>query len=135
VGKIKNLAGYMVKYMCKPAFLAKCFIAQPPFAKPERKVKVSPKGRPFSKLMTLEEAKINGRLWDCSQNLKRKFKCDFVIDTKTGEIIENAINVHGCDYKVTPNCSLVFMNSSQFNLVVTGKLMEGWEAWKEKMRD
>jgi hypothetical protein len=134
VSKIKNLGAYMVKYMCKPAFLAKCFIAQPPWTKPERKVKSKKSDRPFSKLMTLEEAKINGRLWDCSTNLKQKHKCDFIIDTDTGELIEQAINVHDCKYKITPNCSLIFMDKNQFNSVVTGKLKEGWEAWKEKMR-
>lgn len=134
VAKIKNLAGYMVKYMCKPAFLAKCFIAQPPWRKPEREVKPNPKAKAFSKLMTLEEARINGRLWDCSTNLKQKFKCTFIIDTTTGEMIERAINQTGCKYKTTENCSLIFMDSKQFNEVVTGHLSIGWEEWKEKMR-
>lgn len=84
--------------------------------------------------MTLEEAKINGRLWDCSTNLKQKFKCDFIIDTETGEMIERAINEVGCDYKVTENCSLVFMDPLQFDQVVTGHLRTGWENWIQKMR-
>lgn len=131
--KVKNLGAYMVKYMCKPAHLAKCFIAQPPFSKPERKAKPFNGKIKFKKLMTLEEAKINGRLWDCSVNLKQKHKCDFVIDTETGEIIENAINVHNCQYKVTENCSLIFLEKNQFEKVVTGKLLEGWQQWKTKM--
>jgi hypothetical protein len=133
VGKIKNLAGYMIKYMCKPAFLAKCFIAQPPWKNPERKVKSSKKSKRFSKLMTLKEAKIDGRLWDCSENLKRKEKCTFIIDSKTGEIIEKAIHEKTCKYKVTENCSLIFLEGKQFEEVVTGHLAEGWEEWKKKM--
>ena len=134
ISKIKNLGAYMVKYMCKPAFLAKCFIAQPPFTRPERKCKPFNAKIKFKKLMSLEEAKINGRLWDCSVNLKQKHKCDFIIDTETGELIERAINDHGCRYKVTENCSLVFMDPKQFGQVVTGHLAKGWEEWKEKMR-
>lgn len=134
VSKIKNLGAYMVKYMCKPAFLAKCFIAQAPWSQPERKLKAKKTDKAFSKLMTLEEAKINGRLWDCSVNLKQKHKCDFIIDNTMGELIEAAINVHGCRYKITPNCSLVFMDQLQFKNSVTGKLLEGWNEWKAKMR-
>lgn len=133
--KVKNLAAYMIKYMCKSENSAELYRAQPPWAKPERKVNTRKIKGQFKRLMSLEESKINGRLWDCSQNLKQKHKCDFIIDTDTGELIERAINVHGCDYKITDHCSLVFMEGSQFDDVVTGHLRQGWENWIQKMRD
>lgn len=134
VSKIKNLAAYMIKYMCKSADSAEQYRAQPPWTKAARQAKDRKQTSKWKRLLSLEESKINGRLWDCSTNLKQKIKCDFIIDTEIGEMIERAINVHECKYKVTENCSLVFMEKDQFEKVVTGRLRDGWDKWKEQIR-
>ncbi len=135
VSKIRDLSAYMVKYMTKGVKSADKYRAQPPWRNPELTMKHK-KGDPqFIRLMSIEEMKINGRVWDCSANLKQKVKCDFVIDTETSILLENAITQHNCRHKSGDVCSIIFTNDKQFQQVVTGRYRLAWEEWLKTIRN
>lgn len=135
VTKIRNLASYMVKYMTKGTNTAEHYVAQIPFAKARASPKPKKTGPKFQRVLRLEEQRIDGRIWDCSTNLKTKTKCDFIIDTTTEAMLDAAINVHQCRFKVNPRCSLVFLDPGKFDKVVTGKYMDAWQKWLESIRN
>jgi hypothetical protein len=134
VSKIRNLASYMVKYMTKGVNPAEDFIAQPPWCKSRASPKPKKNGPKFQRVLRLEEQKIDGRVWDCSTNLKTKAKCDFIIDGETEAMLDVAINTHQCRYKVNPRCSLVFLDKGKFEKVITGRYREAWEKWLNGLR-
>lgn len=80
------------------------------------------------------EQRIEGKVWDCSTNLKRKGNCEFMIDYDTGEMINRAVHEVRCRSKTTENCSLVFYNPKQFEQVITGQHKQGYEEWLDTIR-
>lgn len=135
VSKIRNLAAYMVKYMTKGHNTAESLRAQPPWREAERKIKMKRNGPKFQRVLSLAEQKINGRVWDCSENLKQKHKCDMVIDSTVSDWLTNAIDNLQCKYKANDRCSLVFLDGKKFDQVVTGTFRDQWEAWLNAMRN
>lgn len=125
----------MVKYMTKGTNTAEQFIAQIPFAKARASPKMKRTGPKFQRVLRLSEQKIDGRIWDCSTNLKTKTKCDFIIDTDLEKLLDQAINVHQCRFKVNPRCSLVFLDRGKFEKVVTGRYLDAWHKWLESIRN
>lgn len=80
------------------------------------------------------EQRIDGKVWDCSKNLKRKDSVEFIIDNEVNEMIREAVEVHGCRGKVTEHCTMVFLNEKQFQKVVTGRFRQGYEDWLKSIR-
>lgn len=101
IKKVRDLAAYMVKYMCK---------------------------------LDKKEQRINGKVWDCSKNLKRKDSCEFIIDFDTGEMINRAIKEVRCRSKTNDSCSLVFYNDAQFKQVVKNQHLKAYEEWIDSIR-
>ena len=135
VSKIKNLASYMVKYMTKGHNSAELFVPQVPFCKARASPKVKKNGPKFQRVLRIAEQKIDGRVWDCSQNLKTKAKCDFVIDGDTEALLDRAINEHQCRFKVNPRCSLIFLDPKKFEKIITGRYLDAWNAWLQSIRN
>lgn len=81
------------------------------------------------------EQKIDGAVWDCSKNLKRKGNCEFIIDSATSEMINNAITVHLAPGKVTEHCTLIFLDEKQFDSAITGIYRQRYEEWLESIRN
>jgi hypothetical protein len=102
IKKVRDLAAYMVKYMCK---------------------------------MKKNEQKIDGKIWDCSVNLKRKDSAEFIIDGDTADLINNAIEVHKCRYKITDQCTLIFIDEGKFNQIITGSHKEKYDEWLNSVRN
>lgn len=80
------------------------------------------------------EQRIDGKVWDCSKNLKRKDSVEFIIDNEASEMINEAVTVHGCRGKVTDHCTMVFLNEKQFQKVVTGRFRQAYEEWMQSIR-
>lgn len=80
------------------------------------------------------EQKIEGKVWDCSKNLKRKDSIEFIIDNEVNNLINEAIEVHKCRGKVTEHCTMVFLNEKQFQKVVTGRFRQAYEEWLKSIR-
>lgn len=102
IKKVRDLAAYMVKYMCK---------------------------------MKKNEQKIEGKIWDCSVNLKRKDSVEFIIDSDTADLINNAIEKHHCRIKVTDQCTLIFIDEAKFSQVITGLHKQRYDEWLNSVRN
>lgn len=135
VNNIKDLAAYMVKYMTKGNNTAESLRAQPPWTKPKNKIKFKKNGPKFQRVLSLNEQRINGRVWDASTNLKTKDKCDFIIDSETAQLIDDAINKHECRHKVNDRVSMIFLKPGQLNKVLTTRYRNAWEEYLQKMRN
>lgn len=81
------------------------------------------------------EQKIDGKVWDCSKNLKRKDSVEFLIDSTTSDMITAAIEKYNCRFKKTDNCTLVFMDEKQFNQVITGIHKKAYDEWLNSIRN
>lgn len=80
------------------------------------------------------EQRIDGKVWDCSKNLKRKDSVEFIIDNEVATMINEAIEIHKCRGKVTEHCTMVFLNEKQFQKVVTGRFRQAYEEWLKSIR-
>lgn len=80
------------------------------------------------------EQRIDGKVWDCSKNLKRRDSVEFIIDNEVDNMIREAVEVHGCRGKVTEHCTMVFLNEKQFQKVVTGRFRLAYEEWLKSIR-
>lgn len=80
------------------------------------------------------EQRIDGKVWDCSKNLKRKDSVEFIIDNEVSNMINEAIEIHGCRGKVTDHCTMVFLNDQQFKKVVTGRFAQAYNEWLKSIR-
>ena len=135
VKKIRSLASYLVKYMSKGHVFAELLRAQPPWQKPAEQMKWEKSGPKFRRVLSRDEIKINGRLWDCSENLKRKEKCEFIVDGDITERLRQLIIKDKARVKDTEVCSLVFMSPQQKEKFITGRIREAWEEWLKAMRN
>lgn len=91
----------------------------------------------FIKYMTKSEKdneSIEGKIWDCSKNLKTKENCEFEFDNETRDFWTLLMTDEKLEKKTDPNFTLVFMNQSQFDYRIRGKFKEGWEKYLDKIR-
>ena len=80
IHNVRNVAGYFMKYMAKGVKTWEDYIPAAPIAsKAIKELKISPKLR-LKRIQTLEESKIQGKVWDCSTNLKTKANCEGLIE-------------------------------------------------------
>ena len=135
VRKIRNLASYLIKYMSKGHIYAELLRARPPRQHASQKLKLKKNGPKFQRVLSFEEMKINGRVWDCSTNLKTKERCRFIIDTDITDRLRSLILEKGARTKETDVCSLVFMDQAQKEHFLSGRIREAWEKYLNSMRN
>lgn len=90
------------------------------------------------KYMTKREQQgdvIEGKVWDCSSNLKTKKFVEFVIDSSTEQMIEDAINVHAAKFSIKEQCSFVYLDGKLFDKVVTGRYAAAYSEWIQNIRN
>lgn len=78
---------------------------------------------------------VDGRLWDCSINLKRKDSVEFVIDSETNEWLNSCVDTEVVRQKVTDHCTLLFFEEKDFLKIVWGKYREAYKAWIESIKN
>lgn len=129
IKKVKNLAGYFSKYMAKGEKCAEDAYTKVPYrCKPLKPVICRPSLK-FKLLRTREECKINGRVWDCSTNLKIKGNCETLIEAEAAEMLSRASADPEVRQLSTEHCLLLFLNRQQFKKYVTGPNLERFQDW------
>lgn len=91
----------------------------------------------FVKYMTKGEKDaqtINGKLWDCSQNLKTKQNCETLLESDAYTLWENAMSDESCTKVNSSNFCLVFFDPVQFDTYITGKFRSMWEEYLARIR-
>lgn len=77
---------------------------------------------------------IEGKIWDCSKNLKTKQNCDMLLETEAYDIWEKAYHDTNNRIKNESNYCLIFMDDKRFNQYVTGCLRDKWERYLDSIR-
>lgn len=100
--KVKNLAGYLVKYMTKK---------------------------------NGEGDIIEGKVWDCSENLKQKERCEFVIDSEIAEWLEAVRRLYPEQIKKMDNCTLCWLRENEFQEVLIGVFRIEYNKYLDRIRN
>lgn len=135
VKKIKNLAAYCVKYCTKGVNAAEDYTAQVPFAKARKKLPSRKKPKKFQRLLKLDEQRIEGKIWDCSVNLKGVKYCSDLLDSEYGNAWHSAVKDEGVKMLHREQCTIALLTKDQFETHVRGKSLQAFNEWKEQIRN
>lgn len=134
VWKIKNLTQYFVKYMSKGEQYAEQLYNVPYSRKKwHEKLLVKP-GIKYTRVMTRAENKIEGKIWDCSTNLKHKGNCEMMFEGEQYDLFNRAYEDPECRIVSTDNFCIIFFSPLQFNHYITGRLKARWEEYLALIR-
>ncbi len=124
VWKIKNIAAYMVKYMSKDPKEHLEEINSKRIARSE--LPLIPEEHPFRlvKGQPTWDAPINGKVWDCSQNIKTKASCVTELDPEIKEEIAELIRNKHLKWKNTEYCTLIFAGNAIMTQILSGFLLQ-----------
>lgn len=92
----------------------------------------------FSKYMAKDAKKdqpIDGKVWDCSRNLKHKSNCETFLEGQALDIWNKAMNDTTLNSKSTEYCHIIFLNLTQFDSYVTGVLRSEYDSWLNVIRN
>lgn len=129
IKNVKNLAAYFSKYMAKGERTAEELYRVPwSRAKWHEKMIISPAVK-FKRVLTREESRIDGKLWDCSKNLKYKQNCEMLIEAEAQLCLQRASQDPEVKQKNTDYCLMVFLSPSQFKKYVTGTVKSRYLEW------
>lgn len=134
IKNIRNLAAYFSKYMAKGERCVEDIQAQPPHCHKVTKPMRITAALKFKRILTREQAHIDGRLWDCSKNLKIPGNCEFLLEGDAEAVLRLAYADPEIRTKQTETCLLMFMDSRQFQKYITGSLLERYRAWLDIFR-
>lgn len=76
-----------------------------------------------------EQDTIEGKLWDCSANLKTKQNCEFDFEPEVQEIWNKAFQDPQVKTKVDQHFALIFLSPGQFDQFVTGSVRDVWHKY------
>lgn len=86
----------------------------------------------FIKYMSKDEKEgqvIDGKLWDCSKNLKTKRNCELILENETLAAWNKITAQEEIVMKIDPNFTLAFLTPKQFTQNITGQLLEAWQEY------
>lgn len=122
VHKIDNIAAYMVKYMSKDPVehlievnakrISKGLAAIDPDLHPFRKDPNQPKW----------DQPIEGKVWDCSSNLKTKHRCEMHMDSGSNDELSFVLKYPNTDYCETDHCFIISLKSGRMESVLPPRL-------------
>lgn len=79
--------------------------------------------------------KIDGKMWDCSLNLKQKIKCEMEVDSETHEWITETINQYPNQLIQGERFLFIYLPEALFKQVITSKYRDMYEEWILKIRN
>lgn len=134
VRSVHNLSAYLVKYMSKDSRAKHNYIAIPPFKKAEEQLKPITGKIKIRRILSEKELLIDGKTWDCSENLKQKQKCEIEIDADTSDWLNQIDKNYNHQKKSTDNCTLYFFNPKQFKEAITGRYNQLYQEYLNYIR-
>ena len=77
---------------------------------------------------------IEGKIWDCSKNLKTKKNCETLLEGEALETWQHLSNNPDIEQKSDTHYTLLFLRPYQFNKYITGSLKRMWEEYLAMIR-
>lgn len=134
VNKISNLASYLVKYMTKDFITEKDMqlITGMKFRTGSRAHQRASKR--LAQILNLSDTPINGKIWDCSQNLKKKGYYSTVLEDYAEKQWNKALQLDTVRVNHTDRFSSIYFSRHEFLKFLKGSLKAGYNDWLETMR-
>lgn len=135
VKNINNLAGYIVKYMSKDHVTQKELngITAVRFAHGSaarlRAQKI------LDKCLNLSEEPLDGKVWDCSSNLKIKGNCELFLEAEQEQIWNEERKTKAKQVIDKDRFSLICYNRADFNRMLRGPIKSHWNNYLKVIRD
>lgn len=133
--KVKDLAAYFSKYMAKDEPTREKCTAQVPWARPVMELKPRSKRSKLQYLPSREEIRIDGKLWDCSRNLKVKDSCECLMEGDAVHVWNKVRECPEVKIKDCDHCSIAFLTKKQRNHFLNGPLKNLYDEWINRIRN
>lgn len=78
---------------------------------------------------------VEGKIWDCSSNLKTRDKCEMWLDSEEEKVWENALNDNEVKVVGDDRWTMLCLNGQQFDRYVQGKVRVRYEKFLSRVRD
>lgn len=134
VWKIKNIASYMVKYMSKNADEHLRELNATRISNGEQAI--NPDEHPFQLLkgQPAWNDPINGKVWDCSQNLKAKDRCEIEAEPDIQSELNKIVFTHQLRFIHTEYCTLIFSGEKPMESILKGVLLHLYLSYLNRIR-
>ena len=135
VSKLKNIAAYMVKYMSKDPAEHLEEVNQKRMAKGDDPI--IPEDHEFRQVegQPLWDDPINGKVWDCSLNLKSKTRCETEACDQIQAEVNRIVKKHHLKWKSTEYCYLIFTGNKDMKLILEGELLQMYLSYLSDIKD
>lgn len=81
------------------------------------------------------EDKIEGKIWDCSSNLKIKENVEFELNGKIEDDVREVTLKDDVEVKITDFCTLIFIPQSQLEYYLPAVLRSAWISYLSRIRE
>jgi len=81
-----------------------------------------------------EKDQIEGKIWDCSKNLKAKQNCEMLLDTEQEKIWDSALDQDEVSEIRGEKFTLLLMSQKLMEKLLRGSTSEAWELYKHRIR-
>lgn len=135
IQNVKNLSGYFIKYMTKGEVTRETCMPVAPWNKAKNPPTTRKKGPKFKYIPFLKETQIDGKIWDCSRNLKYKPNCETLLEGEARELWERAVSDPFVNTKKTDHCTLAFLSAAQFEKYVIASLKTQYDEWLSHIKN
>ena len=132
---VDNLVGYFLKYMTKDEPTRENCTAQVPWSKPKHIIKPRKNQKSMVLIPSTAETKIDGKIWDCSKNLKHKSNCEDILEGESLDCWNSAVADPFVKLKKTDHCTMAFLSPAQFQKYVTGSIKIRYLEWLSVIRN
>lgn len=129
IKNVRNLAAYFSKYMAKGERVAEDLITQIPWRDINKRKPLTYLSLKVRRILTRAEARIDGRTWDCSANLKQKGNCECLIEGDAAAVLCLAEADPEIRQSSTDTCLILFMDPHQWKRYITGSLLARYQEW------
>ena len=127
--KVKNLSAYFAKYMAKDAETAEQRM-RIPFARQIWHEKlIMAKGVKYKRILTRKESLIEGKVWDCSSNLKLPGNAELLLEGEQATLFNKAIKELPTQVRRTDQCTIIFLEKPDWKKYIKGPLLQAWQEW------
>jgi hypothetical protein len=134
IKQVRNLAAYFTKYMAKGERTVE-ELYNVPWARKKwhEKLLVGPAVK-YKRVLHREESRIDGKLWDCSVNLKQKQNCEMLLEGEQMHVFHAASEDPEVRQLSTDHCLILFFNPTQFRHYIRGSMLEQYRGWLASIR-
>ncbi len=131
---VKNLAAYMVKYCSKDPEEHLKEVNQKRRAIGDREI--IPEDHPWRKIEGQPEwnQPINGKVWDCSQNLKTKETCSIEIDSDAMQCLNFTKDNFPENCSSFDHCWCAFLSEHEMQMVLTARIFNLYQEYLSRIR-